>query len=53
MSNIFDILVLASTDNFFMQFEIFLVLDMVKDFFFFLIYLTTLGLSCGMWDLVS
>ena len=35
MSNIFDILVLASTDNFFMQFEIFLVHDMVKDFFFF------------------
>ena len=51
MSNIFDILVLASTDDFFMQFEIFLVLDMVKVFF--LIYLTTLGLSCGMWDLVS
>ena len=47
MSNVFDILVLASIDNVFMQFEIFLVLDMVN------FYLATLGLSCGIWDLVS
>ena len=34
LSDIFDILMLASIDNFFIQFEIFLVLDMVNYYFF-------------------
>ena len=48
MSDIFDILMLASIDNFFIQFEIFLVLGMVNYYVFKFIWLHwVLVVACG------